>query len=161
MKLKNSLIKSLSESGLENTTDHELSAAHAYKVFRFRDEVAKAYKDIEEKRVKLVKDTVGEDYEEKRKNATEEEKKELDDKLTKFAELYNELMNDESELNIKTIPFEEYHLLARENRNTPVQVPTGETENGRPKMRQATIDFFTVFRPALKDVLWVEPKEED
>ena len=161
MKLKNSLIKSLSESGLENTTDHELSAAHAYKVFRFRDEIAKAYKDIEEKRVKLVKDTLGEDYEEKRKNATEEDAKELDDKLAKFAELYNELMNDESELNIKAIPFEEYHALARENRNTPVQVPTGETENGRPKMRQATIDFFTVFRSALKDVLWVEPKEED
>ena len=161
MKLKNQLIKNLSESGLENTTDHELSAAHAYKVFRFRDEIAKAYKDIEEKRVKLVKDTLGEDYEEKRKNATEEEAKELDAKLAKFAELYNELMADETELNIKTIPFEEYHLLARENKATPVQIPTGETENGRPKMRQGYLDFFTVFRSALKDVLWVEPKEEE
>ena len=162
MKLKNQLIKALSESGLENTTDHELSAAHAYKVFRFRDEVAKAYKDIEEKRIKLVKDTLGEDYEEKRKNATEEEAKALDEKLAKFAELYNELMNDETELNIKTIPFEEYHALAKENKQTPIQIPTGEKDkDGRPKMRQGYLDFFTVFRKDLKDILWVEPAEEE
>ena len=174
MKLKNQLIKALSESGLENTTDHELSAANAYKVIRFRDEVAKAYKEMEDKRQKLVKDAGIEDgqkFDERRmelegkEKRTEAEQKELDEmtgKLNKFGELYNELLNDESELNIKTIPFEEYHALAKENKQTPIQIPTGEKDkDGRPKMRQATIDFFTVFRKDLKDILWVEPAEED
>ena len=162
MKLKNQLIKALSESGLENTTDHELSAANAYKVIRFRDEVAKAYKDIEEKRVKLVKENLGEDFEEKSKTAEGKEKEELDKKLVRFSQLYNELMNDETELNIKTIPFEEYHALAKENKQTPIQIPTGEKDkDGRPKMRQGYLDFFTVFRKDLKDILWVEPAEEE
>lgn len=161
MKLKNYIIKNLVDNGLENTTDHDLSAAHAYKVFKFRDEVAKANKEVDEKRVKLVKDIIGDggEFEKKRDELsklaerTEEQQKELDGlnaKLTKFNELYVELMNDESELNVKTIPFEEYHLLARENKKTPVM--TGGKE--------AYIDFFTVFRSVLKGILWEEPVED-
>lgn len=157
MKLKNSIIKSLVENGLDNTTDHDLSAAHAYKVFKFKDEVAKAYKEIEDKRQKLVKDILGEDFETKRKEAKEgsKEYKELNEKFQKFIGLYNELMNDETELNIKTIPFEEYHLLARENKQTVFHVPGTDG-----KSEQRFIDFFSVFRSVLKDVLWVEPTEE-
>lgn len=157
MKLKNYIIKNLVDNGLENTTDHDLSAAHAYKVFKFRDEVAKANKEMDEKRVKLVKDIIGDggEFEKKREELTKltertkEQQKELDDlngKLNKFNELYVELMNDESELNVKTIPFEEYHLLARENRKTPIG-------------KEATIDFFTVFRSVLKGILWEEPED--
>ena len=157
MKLKNYIIKNLVDNGLENTTDHDLSAAHAYKVFKFRDEVAKANKEMDEKRVKLVKDIIGDggEFEKKREELTKltertkEQQKELDDlngKLNKFIELYVELMNDESELNVKTIPFEEYHLLARENRKTPIG-------------KEATIDFFTVFRSVLKGILWEEPED--
>ena len=158
MKLKNSIIKSLVENGLDNTTDHDLSAAHAYKVFKFKDEIAKAYKEIEGKRQKLVKDILGEDFDAKRKEAKEgtPEYDELNEKFTKFIGLYNELMDDESEVNIKTIPFEEYHLLARENKQTAFQVAGAD---GKPVQR--VIDFFSVFRSVLKDVLWVEPKEED
>ena len=161
MKLKNSIIKSLVENGLESTTDHEISAAHAYKVFKFRDEVAKAYKEMDDKRQKLVKESGIEDgakFDERKKELdgkerTEAEQKELDEmnaKLNKFAELYNELLNDESDLNVKTIPFEEYHALAKENMRTPVRL-------GKDPLY---IDFFTVFRPALKGILWEEPAEE-
>lgn len=158
MKLKNNIIKALVENGLDNTTDHDLSAAHAYKVFKFKDEIAKAYKEIEGKRQKLVKDILGEDFDAKRKEAKEgtPEYDELNEKLTKFIGLYNELMDDESEVNIKTIPFEEYHLLARENKQTAFQI-TGA--DGKPVQR--FIDFFSVFRSVLKDVLWTEPKEEE
>lgn len=157
MKLKNNIIKSLVENGLDNTTDHDLSAAHAYKVFKFKDEVAKAYKEIEDKRQKLVKDVLGEDFETKRKETKEgtKEYEELNEKFQKFIGLYNELMNDETELNIKTIPFEEYHLLSRENKQTAFQ-----TLDADGKSVQRFIDFFSVFRSVLKDVLWVEPAEE-
>lgn len=158
VKIKNFIIKNLVDNGLENTTDHDLSAAHAYKVFKFRDEVAKANKEMDERRMKLVKDIIGDgaEFEKKRDELTKltertkEQQKELDDlnsKLNKFNELYVELMNDESELNVKTIPFEEYHLLARENRKTPIG-------------KEATIDFFTVFRSVLKGILWEEPTED-
>lgn len=157
MKLKNSIIKSLVENGLDNTTDHDLSAAHAYKVFKFKDEISKAYKEIEDKRQKLVKDVLGEDFEAKRKEAKEgtPEYDELNEKFQKFIGQYNELMNDESEVNIKTIPFEEYHLLARENKQTAFQVGGADG-----KFAERFIDFFSVFRSVLKDVLWVEPTEE-
>lgn len=158
MKLKNNIIKSLVENGLDNTTDHDLSAAHAYKVFKFKDEIAKAYKEIEDKRQKLVKDILGEDFDAKRKEAKKgtKEYEELNEKFQKFIGLYNELMGDESELNIKTIPFEEYHLLARENKQTPFQVGGADG-----KFAERFIDFYSVFRSVLKDVLWTEPKEEE
>lgn len=157
MKLKNSIIKSLVENGLDNTTDHDLSAAHAYKVFKFKDEISKAYKEIEDKRQKLVKDILGEDFDAKRKEAKEgtPEYDELNEKFTKFIGLYNELMDDESEVNIKTIPFEEYHLLARENKQTAFQVAGADG-----KSVQRFIDFFSVFRSVLKDVLWEAPNED-
>ena len=170
-KVKNYLIKNLSESGLENTTDHELSAAHDYKVFKFRDEVAKAFKAQEDKRQKLIKDILGDGSEfskrskelADKKDRTETEQKEYDEimeKLKKFNELYSELLNDETELDIKTIPFDEYHTLSRENRRTEVQVLAGQDEQGNPKYESRIVDFFAMFRPALKDILWVEPKED-
>ena len=170
-KVKNFLIKNLSENGLENTTDHELSAAHAYKVFKFRDEIAEAFKKQEDKRQKLIKDCLGDGQEfnkrlkelKELKKPTKEQKKELEEldaKFDKYATLYSELLNDESELDIKTIPFEEYHLLSRENRRTETRVFVGEDENGQPKYETRFIDFFAVFRSALKDILWEEPKDD-
>lgn len=167
MKLKNSIIKALIENGLQNTTDHSVDCKHAYKVYNFIHEVVGANKVLEEKRQELVK-TAGIDnakeFDERRRllsaktNRTAEEQKELEEmeaKFKRFADLFAELMNDETELNVKTIPYEEYHKLANENRATPVV----RMVDGEPKT--ISVDIFTAFRDELKDVLWAAPVEND
>lgn len=172
MKVKNYLIKNLVENGIEGTTTHDIPAKAAYAVWNFQDQVVKANKAIEEKRMGLIvsagiKD--GAEIEKRRKelkaidSRSEEEEKELIEirgKINKFAELYAQLMNDESELEVKSISFEDYHALSRENRAIPVPVPMDELDkDGNPKMRTVTIDFYTVFQNVLKDVLWAAPEE--
>lgn len=167
-KIKNQIIKNLVENGLEQTTDHTLDYKHAYKVYNFRHEVLKASKTIDEKRQELVKAAGIEDaqkFDERRKelNAKKEltkaEQKELDEmneKMVKFSDLYSELLKDESDLNVKTIPFEEYHKLANENKQTAVQIPG---RDGKPQT--IFVDFFMAFRDILKDILWAAPEDDE
>ena len=167
MKLKNSVIKALVENGLQNTTDHSVDCKHAYKVYNFRHEILAAAKDIDSKRQGLVGSAGIEEpkkFDERRRllaaktNRTAEEQKELEEmeaKFNRFADLFAELMNDETELNVKTIPYEEYHKLANENRATPVS----RMVDGEPKT--ISVDIFTAFRDELKDVLWAAPVEND
>lgn len=167
MKLKNSVIKALVENGLQNTTDHSVDCKHAYKVYKFRHEILNAAKDIDSKRQGLVESAGIEEpkkFDERRRllsaktNRTAEEQKELEEmeaKFKRFADLFAELMNDETELNVKAIPYEEYHKLANENRATPVT----RMVDGEPKT--ISVDIFTAFRDELKDVLWAAPVEND
>lgn len=156
MKIKNSLIVSLYNAGIMNTTAHEVPVKDAYKAFRFKDAIEKDKKSLDEKHAGLVKDAGIEDgqkFDERIKELraikelSEEQKKELDgmtEKLKKFNDLYIELMNDESELEgVKTMPYESYHILAKENKDV-----------------NKNIDIFTVFAGELENVLWEAPKEE-
>lgn len=165
MKLKNSVIKALIENGLQNTTDHSVDCKHAYKVYNFIHEVVCANKVLDEKRVELLKTAGIENAKEfdarrkalsenlKRTKKEQEELEAMDAKIKRFFELFAELMNDETELNVKTIPYEEYHKLANENRATPVI----RMVDGEPKT--ISVDIFTAFRDELKDVLWKAPTE--
>jgi len=166
MKLKNSVIKALIENGLQNTTDHSVDCKHAYKVYNFIHEVVGANKVLDEKRVELLKTAGIENAKEfdarrkalsetlKRTKKEQEELEAMDAKIKRFFELFAELMNDESELNVKTIPYEEFHKLAAENRATPaVRIIKGEPKT-------VNIDIFTAFRDDLKGILWSEPEEE-
>ena len=166
MKLKNQIIQNLISNGIANTTDHSVDPKHAYKVYTFRHEVLKAGKTIDDKRQELVKPAGIEDgqkFDERRKelealaSMNEAEQKEYDEmlaKLKRFSELYGELMNDETEINVKTIPYEEFHKLANENKQVPVQIPG---QDGKPQT--ILVDFYMAFREDLKDVLWAVPEE--
>lgn len=156
MKLKNNIIISLVSLGISATTEHDVPVKDAYKAYAFRHAVEKANKDLEDKRQGLVKSAGIEDgqkFDERMKELrqkcelTEEEKGELNEmegKLKKFNELYNELLNDESEIgNIKVMSYESYHALAKENRG----------KEGKP-------DIFSLLAGELEGVLWEAPKED-
>lgn len=157
MKIKNQLVVALVNAGLLSITAHEVPVKDAYKAIKFKSEIDKANKAIDEKRVGLVEGAGIEDgqkFDERLKelralaSPSEDEQKELDgavEKLKKFQELYAELMNDETEIDVKTMPFESFHILAKENRETRV--------GGQ------TIDIFTVFASELEGILWVAPSE--
>ena len=157
MKLKNNIIISLMNMGISATTEHDVPVKDAYKAYAFRHAIEKANKD--DKRKGLVKSAGIEDgqkFDERMKelrklkkenNLSEEEQKEfadMEEKLNKFNELYNELLNDESEIgNIKVMSYESYHALAKENRG----------KDGKP-------DIFSILDGELEGVLWEAPKED-
>lgn len=156
MKLKNNIIISLVNLGISATTEHDVPVKDAYKAYAFRHAIEKANKDLEDKRQGLVKSAGIEDgqkFDERMKELrkkgelTEEEKGELaemEGKLKKFNDLYNELLADETELEgVKVMAYESYHALAKENRG----------KEGKP-------DIFSLLAGELEGVLWEAPKEE-
>ena len=156
MKLKNNIIISLVNLGISTTTEHDVPVKDAYKAYAFRHAIEKANKDLDEKRQGLVKSAGIEDgqkFDERMKELrkkgelTEEEKGELakmEGKLKKFNELYNELLNDETELEgVKVMAYESYHALAKENRG----------KEGKP-------DIFSILQGELEGILWEAPKED-
>lgn len=168
MKIKNSLIQALVENGISNTTNHEVPVKDAYKAFKFRDAVVKAAKELAEKRDGIVKEAGIEDaakFDERRKelaaitNPNDEQKKEIsemNDKFDKFRCLFNELMNDETDLpGIKLMSFDSFHALAKENRNTRIQI-MGSDKNPS----SVTVDFYEIFMGELEGILWEAPTEE-
>ena len=159
MKLKNNIIISLVNLGISATTEHDVPVKDAYKAYAFRHAIEKAHKDLEDKRQGLIKSAGIEDgqkFDERMKelrklkkenNLSEDEQKEfaeMEEKLNKFNELYNELLSDESEIgNIKVMSYESYHALAKENRG----------KEGKP-------DIFSILQGELEGVLWEAPKED-
>lgn len=167
-KLKNSVIYDMAQNGLANITDHSVDPKHAYKVYTFRHEGLKAAKEIDTKRAELVKEAGIDDGAKfyarrleltQKPERTEEEQKELDalnEKAARFGELLALLLAEETELKVKTIPYEEYHKLSGENAHTPVvrPLPDGTTATGE-------IDFFMAFREDLRGVLWAPPVDNE
>ena len=133
--MKNYQIINLVNNGLLNTTEHDVPAADAYKAYKFRKAVRKAYDAIAEKEKELV---------------------EAEKDAQRLAELRMALYNDDSEVEVVPMSWESYHLLAKENKATPYQVPAGQNEDGSPKFETKHIDFFRVFEDALEGVLFKE-----
>ena len=150
MKLKNNEIIALENAGLLYTTEHDVPAADAYKSYKFRKAVEKAFNAIAEKDRELPKTAGVEDG----KEPTEEQTK-------KIIELRTALYNDETELegNIVPMSWEGFHALANENRRTAVQMITGEkNEDGSPKLVTRIVDTFRACEGILDGVLF---KAED
>lgn len=149
MKLKNNEIIALVNAGLLNTTEHDVPAADAYKSYKFRKAVEKAFNAIAEKDRELPKTAGVEDG----KEPTEEQTK-------KIIELRVALYNDETELegNIVPMSWEGFHALANENKRTAIQVPAGLREDGSTKFITQFVDTFRACEGILEGILF---KAED
>ena len=159
--MKKSEIIALVNNGLLNATQHELSTAHSYKVFKLKSEVRKKFTAIGEDEDALRKECGIEDATEfdKRmnelraiKDPTDKEKKELKamvkqatDYVAKLKILHDE---DVALEGIKTMPYSEWVLLQKENRTIEFM--------GR------KVDVFSgIAEDLLYGVLWVAPDEEE
>ena len=126
--MKKSDILTLVNAGALNATQHELSSAHSYKVFKFKSLLRKEFAAIQEADGELLKECGIEDgvsfdarLAELRKmeSPTKEEKKELEamtEKLAKYLGLQKELYNEEVTLDVKPIPYDEWTKLQNENK---------------------------------------------
>lgn len=145
MKVAISTIIALVNNGLLNTTEHDVPVADAYKASKFRRELKKAFDEVVE-REKALAETAGLDLNEMDK-ASEEAK-------TKFAELRAEMFKDEIEMAVKPMPYESFHALAKENRQTPIQVPGAEGKT-------FTVDPFRNCEDILEGLLWSAPEDNE
>ena len=146
MKLANNKILTLVNLGLLQTTEHDVPAEDAYKSYKFRKAIEKAFRDLADKDKELPK-TAG----------VEEGKDPTEAQAKKIIELRQALYNDETELEGNIIPMSwaGFHALSNENKRTAVQVPTGEkNDDGSPKTVTQFVDVFRACEGLLDGVLF-------
>jgi len=133
-----------------------LDIAHAYKVVQFKSRLKNAFMEIVE-RVKIIDSEVGIDDHNRhqarfnellaKQDKTEDEKKELkeaSEKNIKFNQLYNQLLEDKTTIEPKTMPYAEWRKFQEENH---------DLKNGQ-------YELLVQLEPALEDILWKAPEGE-
>lgn len=129
-KLKNNIIVALVNMGGTALTASTINVADAYKVIKFRRSLRKAFDDIADKERDILKD-LGIEVGEGGKLSGDEEK------IKRFSELQKTLYEDQSEIESKTMPYETWHELQKENNS--LQNP--------------------IIEDALEGILWEAPAE--
>ena len=148
----------LSRLGVPAIPNHDLSVAHAYKVVKFRKALQGALETIGKDEDALQKDagieapeTFDKELDDLRKNKhrTQEEQARLDEmeaKLKRFIDLREEMLKEEVTLDCKSLPYEEWFKLQRENRDKEVGGVKRDILSGW-------------VEDTLQGVLWNEPEE--
>lgn len=145
MRIRNYLAVSLGNNGLFESTSHDLPAKAALSVYKFKKAVRKAYEEFGASEKELLKNS-----------GIEKDKEPTEEQVKRFNELRFELFNDEVDLgDIAKISFDEYHILAKENKQVKVRREFTD-ENGDTKTVENIVDVFTLFQEALEGVLWEE-----
>ena len=147
--MKNIDIFNLANAGVLAISANDLDSAHAYKVMKFKRAIRKAFESLSDAEKDLLKEVGIEDgaaFDKElarlRKNNSEPEKrKEMEQKLSRYLSLREALFEEEVTLDCKTIPFEQFHILQKENKDI----------NGKP---------LNIFDDILEGVLWAEPESE-
>lgn len=147
--MKNIDILNLANTGVLAITANDLDAAQAYKVLKFKKAVRKAFESIIESEKDILKEAGIEDGQafdkernELRENGSNPERlAELDKQFSRFMELRNNLYKEDVELDCKVMPYEQFHVLQKENKDV----------QGKP---------LNVFEDMLEGVLWEEPESE-
>lgn len=148
--MKNADIVALMNGGIQNITSVTLPAAQAYKVYKFKRAIEAAYNAIVDSQKGILKQVGIEDLQEfqKRykelsdiKERTSEEQAELDSIAKKdkdAGKLVQELYADTTNLDVKTLPYEDWHNLQAENKD---------------------VKLLTYLEPMLEGVLWTATDE--
>lgn len=133
--MKKSDIINLVEAGILFVSAHELSSEHAYKVFMLKREIEKAHKLITEETEAILKE-VGITDELQQKLSIIEKKQRAREPLTseeqnlsletiiiqsKANNLIKQLNKEEVSLKVKTVPYETWRELQKENRTKDVK----------------------------------------
>ena len=148
--MKNADIVSLVNGGIQNITALTLPSSQAYKVYKFKRAIEAAYNAIVDAQKDILKQAGIENLQEfqKRykelsdiKERTSEEQAELDSLVKKdedAGKLVQELYRDTTNLDVKAMPYEDWHNLQAENKD---------------------IKILTHLEHTLEGVLWLAPEE--
>ena len=148
--MKNADIVALMNGGIQNITSVTLPASQAYKVYKFKRAIEAAYNSIVDSQKGILKQVGIEDLQEfqKRykelsdiKERTSEEQAELDSLVKKDKDagnLVQELYGDTTNLDVKALPYEDWHNLQAENKD---------------------VKLLTYLEPMLEGIFWLAPEE--
>lgn len=156
--MKNLDILIMINSGVNNITNYDLSAANAYKVMKFRNVVVKKYDEIQEKERQILSDVgIGDPqaFDDRYKTLREAETRtdeenaelsELNEKYNAWIKARTNMLNADVELDgVKTISYDDWHILRKEN---------------RPKDEKEPDPLNNYVESILENVLWKAPEEE-
>lgn len=158
-------IVTLANVGLAKATSHTLSPASAYILTRFKSEVDRLAKEYSQRYTALPKEVGIEDAEafdarhkelsEKKKRTKEEEAEwnENLDKLVKLQGMRNALANDEAQVNVKPMPWEEWFKLKEENKALTVNI---FDDKGKEVDKRELFEFVELVS---EGILWKAPEE--
>ena len=159
--MKKQDIITLVNCGILSMTAHDLKPAQAYKAFKLKKEVEKAFKAIQDEQ-KGIREEAGitEEMSEKiskiidkvnmKSSVTEDEKQELlayNELNRKVSSLYKEANKEDIEIDIKTIPFDDWRVLQEENRSKRIGENEFDILGGEAEI-------------ILENIFWEEPKEK-
>ena len=148
--MKNADIVALMNGGIQNITSVTLPSSQAYKVYKFKRAIEVAYNSIVDSQKGILKQVGIEDLQEfqKRykelsdiKERTSDEQSEFESLVKKdndAGKLVQELYGDTTNLDVKALPYEDWHNLQAENKD---------------------VKLLTYLEPMLEGVLWTAPEE--
>ena len=153
--IKFGVIKTLVENGVEALSSTSLSIEHAYKVVQFKTKIKHAYSEFESRRQQAIKEAGIDDgnkfsarfnalvQNNQRTEEEDEEFKGLVEKNNRFNELFNQLLEDDYEIEPKVMPFDQWHLLQEANKD----------------LKLGKFELLAYFETTLEGILWKAPEE--
>jgi len=158
-------IVTIADVGLGDVTSHSLSVEGAYVITRFKLEVKRLVNEYVSRYNALPKEVGIEDTKifdkrkkeltEKTKRSKEEEKEfgEINDKLVRLEALRDTLLSDEVEINVKPMPWSDWHNLKQENKEVMASIFNMEgKEIGKREL-------FELIEGSCENILWKAPEE--
>ena len=116
--MKNFILNAIMNTNLLQVDTHLIDdAKDAYKVMKWKKMIPEAFKTMREQWDSLLKECFTEEELKIVNNKEEENTPEIDAKLEKFEKLFNELMSDDTSIDIKPISFETWHILLKPSDN--------------------------------------------
>lgn len=112
--MKNFILNAIMNTNLLQVDTNLIDdAKDAYKVMKWKKMIPEAFKTMREQWDSLLKECFTEEELKIVNNKEEENTPEIDVKLEKFEKLFNELMSDDTSIDIKPISFETWHKLLK------------------------------------------------
>lgn len=112
--MKNFILNAIMNTNLLQVDTNLIDdAKDAYKVMKWKKMIPEAFKTMREQWDSLLKECFTEEELKIVNNKEEENTPEIDAKLEKFEKLFNELMSDDTSIDIKPISFEAWHKLLK------------------------------------------------
>ena len=112
--MKNFILNAIMNTNLLQVDTNLIDdAKDAYKVMKWKKMIPEAFKTMREQWDSLLKECFTEEEINIVNNKEEENTPEIDAKLEKFEKLFNELMSDDTSIDIKPISFETWHKLLK------------------------------------------------
>lgn len=134
--MKNNVIFNLVQGGVLTATAHTVSAQAAYALYKLKKNLTKAYEDLDEKRQELIKQADIQDLINK-ENLTDEEK----ERLLKADGMVRELFDDETEVQVTPVSYDDWHKLQIENASDKKDIFNYDAES------------------ALENIFWKAPED--